>query len=344
MPAAPQLVQKLCDFLLRQQFRPGGLVVAVSGGPDSVALLRAYVQAIAEGKTSMTGPLVVAHLNHRLRASESDGDESFVRDLHGRLRSAAPHLQLRVDALDVAVRARQEGANLEAVARRLRYDWLTEVARETGAAYIATGHSADDQAETVLHYLLRGTGLRGLTGIAARRRLDPRVELIRPLLAVSRAEVLAYLVELKQSYREDRSNQNLDYTRNRIRHELLHSLAAQYNPGVVPALARLAEQAAEAYQDLEALANQVRANIELPPAGSWRVLDRQALLQVSANLARETLRLIWVREGWPMGSMGFQEWERLRSVFQGEPAALDLPGGIRARVNERVVLIGPVPH
>jgi tRNA(Ile)-lysidine synthase len=341
MPALPPLAQKVGDYLHCQQLSAAGLVVAVSGGPDSVALLRACVQMCREGKLPVTQPLVIAHLNHRLRGAESDADESFVRELHAALTSTLPNLQLRIDAMDVVDRARVAGINLEAAARQLRYDWLVRAAHEAGAGYIATGHTADDQAETVLHHLLRGTGLRGLAGIAARRRLDPHVELIRPLLAASRADVLAYLAELKQPHRDDSSNRNLDYTRNRIRHELLPQLAAQFNPGVVSALARLAAQVAEAYQDLEDAAQQLLAAAELPRAGKLCVLDRQRLLCASANLARESLRLLWVREGWPMGDMNFEDWERLRAMFRGAGPAIDLPGGISARLRERVVLIGP---
>ncbi len=129
-------------------------VVAVSGGADSVALLRALHAA------NPPGGLVVAHLNHQLRGAESDGDEAFVRDLADRLRKSFHVETLTIQAL---------GGNLEATARAVRYDWLARVAADTGAGWIATGHTADDQAETVLHRLVRGTGLTGLRGIAGRR-------------------------------------------------------------------------------------------------------------------------------------------------------------------------------
>src|SRR5436189_3233901 len=127
--------------------------------------------------------------------------------------------------IDVRSQARRERANLEAVGRRVRYDFLASVARETGAAWVATGHTADDQAETVLHRLLRGTGLKGLAGIPARRALAPGVDVVRPLLKVRRAEVLAFLQETGQRFRQDTSNVDPRFTRNRIRHELLPSLA-----------------------------------------------------------------------------------------------------------------------
>src|SRR5207244_6544441 len=131
------------------------------------------------------------------------------------------------------------------------YDWLTVVAQETGAAWIATGHTADDQAETVLHHILRGTGLSGLRGIALRRPLTHGTDLIRPLLRVTRAQVLDYLSAEGQPYCEDQSNSDLDYTRNRLRHELLPHLAEHYNSAVRSVLARLAEQAEEVYAELE---------------------------------------------------------------------------------------------
>ena len=133
------------------------------------------------------------------------------------------------------------------MARRLRYDWLTRVAGEAGAGWVATGHTANDQAETVLHRLLRGAGLRGLRGIAARRPLAAGVGLVRPLLDATRDEVMAYLEAIGQAYRQDSSNLDPALTRNRIRHQLLPRLAAEYNPQIVAVLGRLAGQAEEVY-------------------------------------------------------------------------------------------------
>src|SRR5262249_27639626 len=166
----------------------------------------------------------------------------------------AAGLQFRSERLDVAGQAPAERGNLEEDGRRPRYDWLTQVARGAGALFLATRPTANDQAPTVLHRLLRGTGLKGLGGIAARRPLARGIEVVRPLLRVSRVEVLAYLTELGQGYRQDSTNLNLDFTRNRIRHELLPYLEERYNPAIVGVLGRLAEQAREASQDYESLA------------------------------------------------------------------------------------------
>jgi tRNA(Ile)-lysidine synthase len=336
-PLAP-LADRVRLWLRRRGLEPAG-VVAVSGGPDSVALLRALVDLRRE---TAPGLLVVAHLNHQLRGAESDADEAFVRDLHARLAAAgAAGLGLRSGRIDVAGLAHAQGANLEATARGVRYDWLARVAAETGCRAVATGHTADDQAETVLHRLLRGSGLRGLRGIAPCRTLRPGVDVIRPLLSATRSEVRAYLQAAGQDYCRDSSNCDTAYTRNRIRHELLPHLAERYNPAVVAVLARLAEQACEEYALLEAQARALLADAELPRAGALLVFDRGRLTAAPRGLLREALRLAWEREGWPLGAMGFADWERLAAVACGETPASDLPGGIGARCREGVLQLGP---
>lgn len=335
MKVASPLLDKVERSLRCLGIGSGVGVVAVSGGPDSVALLRALV---ALGLATDARSLVMAHLNHQLRGEESDADEAFVRTLHAALPAA--NLVLRCDRLDVAARARAEGVNLEDMARRLRYDWLTRLATEAGASWVATGHTADDQAETTLHRLLRGAGLKGLRGIAPRRPLAPSIELVRPLLAVTRAEVLAYLKAEGQEHRQDSSNADLHRTRSRIRHELLPVLREHYNPAIVSVLGRLAEQAEEAYRVEEAQARQLLAATELPRAGALLVFDRQALAAAPRHCVRELFRLVWEREGWPLGDMDFDAWGRLAAVAHGESTAVDLPGGIHARGRGRVVQIG----
>jgi tRNA(Ile)-lysidine synthase len=306
--------------------RPG--VVAVSGGPDSVALLRALLLLRTEGTV---GPLLVAHLNHHLRGVESDADEAFVRALHDRLVAADPDgLWWRCGHADVAELARSEHNSIETAARKARYAWLAEVAAETGAAWVATAHTADDQAETVLHRLLRGAGLRGLAGIPMRRPLGPGVQVIRPLLHVRRAAVLAFLEALGQDWRQDHSNADSRHTRNRLRHELLPHLA-QYNPAIVSVLGRLAEQADAARRLAEEQAAALLQEAELPRADNLVIFDCRRLGQAPRHLVREALRLVWRREGWPAGEMGFCEWERVAAVTHGEMPAVDLPGRVRVR-------------
>jgi tRNA(Ile)-lysidine synthase len=327
------LVRQVEQCLAQLGPAPGGCVVAVSGGPDSVALLRAVAALRREDR------LLVAHLNHQLRGADSDADEAFVARLHAELSASAQNLAFRSARLDVAERARQERGNLESVARRLRYDWLAQVAQDAGLPWVLTGHTADDQAETVLHRLLRGTGLRGLRGIAPRRPLAAGVELVRPLLGVRRADVMAYLQQLGQPFRDDASNANRRFTRNRIRHELLPMLAEHYNPGIVPVLCRLADQAAEAFPEQEAAARALLAAVEKPRAGSALVFDRCLLAAAPRPVIREMFRLAWEREGWSAGRMDFASWDRLAAVALGESAAVDLPGGVRVHGKPLVVLV-----
>ncbi len=339
MRRLPPLVREVARSLRRLGAASGGLVVAVSGGPDSVALLYALLDP---ARGTEDGRLVVAHLNHRLRGEESDADEDFVRALHARLTVGSPELRLRCASLDVKTAA--AGENLESVARRLRYEWLAGVAQDEGVTRVVTGHTADDQAETVLHRLLRGAGLRGLRGIAPSRPLADGVVLLRPMLAVRRADVLAYLISLGEPYREDSSNLDPAFTRNRIRHELLPLLASRFNPEVVRGLCRLAGQAEETYAAEEAEALTLLKLAERPRAGDLLVFDRKTFVAAPRHRVREALRLAWRREGWPVGEMGFDAWERLAAVALGETAAVDLPGGVRARARGGVLRMGAGPR
>jgi tRNA(Ile)-lysidine synthase len=291
-----KLVEAVRTFAAAHLSGPG--VLAVSGGPDSVALLRALHEVGA-------GPLTVGHINHQLRGDESDGDEAFVRQLAGRL------------GLPCAVAALPPGAgNLEAAARRVRYDFLGSL-----GGWVATGHTLDDQAETVLHHLIRGTGLDGLRGIAAAGPV------MRPLLTVGRVDVLGYLREIGQPFRTDRSNADPSFTRNRIRAEVL-PLLATFNPRVNEALGRLAGQAAEALDGRHERAAAVLAAAELPRVGDLLVLaDRP--------LTRDAVRLLWRREGWPTDRMTHAHWQRLAALTPG-----DYPGGVRLRRAGRVVQLG----
>ncbi|MCI0684782.1 MAG: tRNA lysidine(34) synthetase TilS [Gemmataceae bacterium] len=328
------LLEHVADFFRRHDLagRPG--VVAVSGGPDSVAL--GHVCATL-AKQQRLASVVVAHLNHQLRGADSDADEAFVRNLPRTWES--PELSCRVHRLDVARLARDTADNLENAGRQARYRWLTAIAQETGAAWVATGHTADDQAETILHHLLRGSGAQGLAGMPARRPLAPGIDLVRPLLTIRRATVMDYLEQHRLAYRHDASNDDLAFTRSRLRHELLPLLERDYNPRLVEVLGRTAHQLREVQDELTRQAHELLARVELPRAGTIVVLAREPLQAAPPLLVRELMRLTWQREGWPQNDMGFDDWDRAAALARGASAGNDFPDGVRVRAVGRVIQV-----
>jgi tRNA(Ile)-lysidine synthase len=210
---------------------PGGrVVVALSGGPDSIALLHVLRELEASGELVVAG---IAHFNHKLRAGASDEDARFCRD-------AAAELGVPVEVGEADVRsiARAEKRSVEDAGRRLRYVFLHEVAQRLHADAIAVGHSRDDQAETFLLRLLRGAGTRGLGAIRPKNG-----QVIRPLIDVPRAELRAFAADRGLSYREDETNADVSVPRNRVRHELLPYLARAFSPNIAEVLAHEASLA-----------------------------------------------------------------------------------------------------
>jgi tRNA(Ile)-lysidine synthase len=203
------------------------LVVAVSGGPDSVALLRLLALLTEEFRLRLT----TAHLNHGLRGEEADEDEAFVRRLCDGM-----GISCICKKMDIRTLAEGKRRSLEEIGREERYRFLHETAEKCGAVKIALGHHRDDQAETVLLHLLRGSGPEGLRGILPVR--DGRI--IRPLLDVGRSDILAFLRRERLTYRLDSSNESPLFLRNRIRNELIPGLAVNYNPRLIAGLCQTA--------------------------------------------------------------------------------------------------------
>lgn len=319
-------------------WRDVNVLAAVSGGADSVALLRALVEL----KTGGEGALHAAHLNHALRGAQSDADEQFVRDLCAKLL-----VPLHVDRADVVTAAQLAGDGLEAAARAARYEFFQRAAGQCGARFVATAHTADDQVETILHRLLRGTGVAGLAGMAAARELAAGVTLIRPLLDVRREDVLAYLERRGQTFREDVSNEDPRFTRNRLRGDLLPKLRAEYNPAVDRALLRLGTLAGECQSVIDGLLAQLdeRAHVEVAEEGELRI-GCSALRGQPPYLVREWLIRLWQAHGFPQQAMGRAEWRALAEMIAApEDEAVpprDLPGGIRAtKEGDRLALAHP---
>lgn len=262
--------------------------------------------------------LSVAHLDHGARGEAGRRDAEFVEGV-------ARALGL---PFDLGRWSPTRSAHFEADARRARYDWLVEVARQRGAAAVAVGHTRDDQAETILHRILRGTGPRGLAGIPWRRPLVDGVSLVRPLLDVTRAELRAYLAALGQPFREDATNDDRSRTRARIRHDLLPRLAAEYNPKVVEALARLGALSASAERGRRR-ASLARLRVVLLEADAGRiVLRRETLARWHADERAEVIRLAWRQAGWPEGEMGAEHWTRIASLARAKAGRFSVAGGV----------------
>jgi tRNA(Ile)-lysidine synthase len=314
------LAARVRETIRRYGMLAGGerVVAAVSGGPDSIALLSVLVSL--RGDLSLE--IHVAHLNHTLRpdaaedaAAVAAAAERFGCPYHGA-------------TADVRAAASRERRSLEDAARRARYAFLTGVAREVGAQAVATGHTLDDQAETVLMRLLRGSGPRGLGGIPPVRP-DDGLRIIRPLLETSRAEIVDYLARSRLDSREDSTNRDVAIPRNRVRWVLLPILEG-YNPDVRRALARLAEVVRDEADALDALSaaevdavlHGTNASVCIPPeafAGLPVALQRRVL--------REAIRRVRGNDA----QIAFVHIEEARlGVLSGRPGGVyEAPGGVR---------------
>jgi tRNA(Ile)-lysidine synthase len=293
---------KVLDFIHRYGLLPSKekVVVGVSGGADSVCLLH----VLAKWRQRLGIRLHVAHLNHQIRGVESQADSEFVSDLAGAL-----GIPITIDSQDVAAYRTESKSSLEEAARELRYAFFAGVARQVGACRIAVGHTRDDQVETILMHIIRGTGVAGLSGLAPcsplvhdRRRMSlpgqassavkaqrSCVSIIRPLLDTTRQETANYCQEHQLNPHVDSSNLSPSFFRNRLRLHLLPMLR-QYNPNIDQALLRLAD-----------IAKEENAFIEQQASGLWNevarqenraiYLDKKQMAGLSMALQRHLLRL-----------------------------------------------------
>ncbi|MBZ5526030.1 MAG: tRNA lysidine(34) synthetase TilS [Acidobacteriia bacterium] len=327
----------------RRLIQPGDrIITAVSGGADSVALLRVLIELRPELAIGIS----VAHFNHKIRGPEAESDEEFVRALTRQL-----ELEFHSGSGDVPAYAREQKMSLEAAARELRQQWFAGLIRQSRGDRIATAHTLDDQAETVLMRVFRGAGSRGLAGIAPWQK---EKSLVRPMLCVARSEVEAWLKSLGQPWREDSTNRDLHHTRNRIRHELLPALQRNYNPAIRQTLADLAEiaRAEEDYWNTttaDLAARLIRAG---KPSRSGRsgatadsvlAVELSALLSLPLALQRRLLRSIAERLG---AALEFTHiHELLEFAQQKKPGkTLELPGGLAATRTLRELQISRRPH
>ena len=290
---------------------PGDRVVAaVSGGPDSVAL----VALLLELRGEMPLEVRLAHFNHRLRG-EAGRDERFVRDLARRF-----VLPLTAGSADVRRAAARDKRNLEEAGRELRYRFLRRTAESAGATKIATGHTMTDQAETVLMRLMRGTGLAGLAGIAP-LAAGPPCPVIRPLLDIPGPDLRAWLAARDIPFREDASNRDPRFLRNRIRRELLPELEDRFEPRIVAHLARLAGLAREDEELLEGFVREL-ADEFIRRRGRDVSLDLKALPLVLPALARRVGREFLRQVSGSLRDVSFEDAEALLALGENKEFAL----------------------
>jgi tRNA(Ile)-lysidine synthase len=316
---------------------PGArLLVAVSGGVDSVALLHA-LHAIS----SRHGlKLSVGHVNHGLRGEESEADARFVGAL-----AASLGLAFGVRAVEPGAarlgRSSRARPTLQEAARLLRYAALRELAEEGGAAAVATAHNADDQAETVLLRLLRGSGPDGLAGIPE-RSADGRV--VRPLLRVPRAEILAFARGRGLAWREDASNLSDRYPRNRLRRRWLPELAREFNPRLLRALSDLAEAQRRDSEWMGALVER-EAAARLAPEAGWLRIAAGGIEGLPEGLARRVARAALARCGAGREATRVHLERMLRFLCAGRPGTrLELPGGLKLVRDSGGFRLGPLPE
>jgi tRNA(Ile)-lysidine synthase len=318
------LTDRVLRTIRRHDLIPRGsrVAVAVSGGPDSIALVHVLKDLQRAGGYTLAG---LAHFNHRLRGWAAEADERFCRGV-----AAAIGVPVDVESADVTALAAGWGVSIETAGRRARYEFLERAALRLAADRVAVGHTRNDQAETFLLRLLRGAGPRGLGGIHPRAGV-----VVRPLLEATRADVMAFLAERRVEWREDESNADVAIPRNRVRHELIPFLAERFSPGVVDVLAREAALARDEDAWLETRAIELASSVVLDMEGAHIRLDAAALRAAPVPLARRIVRGALAEvEG--AGFAGFEHVDAVLGIEAGQ--ALDLPGVHVARPGAEIII------
>ena len=305
------------------------VLVGVSAGPDSVALL--YILHALRYELAID--LQAAHFNHQLR-KESVDDARFVNRLAK---------GLRLPFLSAAWGNRKKGGkgSLEELAREARFDFFMNTARKTKADVIALGHTMNDLAETVLMRILRGTGLQGLRSILAKREIEGYC-FIRPLLDVQRPEILRFLEKGHIEYRHDSSNTQLKFFRNKIRLQLLPLLEREYNPNVVATLAHLARSVSYDYDYLEANVKGLFSRLARVKKENPRVMiSMEAFMRQPPSLRNMLLRLAVARLKGNTNRMTFAHIEEIESLLAHRPqgAVVHFPGGIQITKHRKYLTI-----
>ena len=333
-------IESFCDVTL---------VLGVSGGADSVALTR-----IVKSLATDPAHVFVAHFNHQLRGEDSDADEAFTMRLaescgfqfRGERSNPSQSPNEAIDTQQAGVTLARSDSNrgegLESLARKERYEFFRRIAKQVGARYIALAHTRDDQVETVLQRIFRGAGCRGLQGIPIQRQLEPGITLIRPLLTTEKKKILDYLGDIGQDFRTDESNFSADFTRNRIRHELIPLLNEVFEKNIAKSVENIAEISREVTDFLS-------PQVELAFQQHIRFVNHQTKqkgIQIvdAADLEllvlTEVLHLAWKKNDWSLQQMSRQKWLLIcQQIQNAKPSHVNLPSNLTSQVLDRRTIV-----
>ncbi|MEO1991575.1 MAG: tRNA lysidine(34) synthetase TilS [Pirellulales bacterium] len=301
------------------------IVVGVSGGADSTALLLGLVEL--RSKDCHSAEIIIAHGEHDLR-SEASGDREFVVSMAKRL-----ELKCICQKINILDQKGSHGLGIEGRARELRYKFFENVAYQTGSRCVAVAHTADDQAETILHRILRGTGIAGVAGMSAARELCEGISIIRPLLHMRKEVIHEWLLSIGQSWREDESNTDIRFSRNFLRHEIIKSCEEGAYPSATEAIVRLGSHAAGVSAALASAADVILEN-HVTRADDGKIRIRlEPLRGLDPFLVHEVFAQLWRKENWPRRDMTMQHYKKLVGLIKDSSkknTSFDLPSGIRA--------------
>ena len=324
------LISKFKETIKRYQLvsKKDRIVIGVSGGPDSVCLLLLLKSLQQEFKLT----LHIAHVNHMLRGKDSEKDAEFVRALSQRL-----NIPAACKAVDIATLT-TKGSSEES-ARKQRFSFLFAVARKVKAKKIALGHTLDDQAETVMMRILRGSGLMGLSGILPKRKMGDFI-IVRPLLEIPRNEIERFLKVKKVTPRIDATNLKDMYFRNRIRHKLLPELK-KYNPNIKTVLANMAENLVLDYEYIAAKAFTAFKTIRKGKSKAGLTLILEKLLRVHPSLQNMVLRFSFEELKGDTRRLTFSHIKELNDLVSHRPygSIVDLPSRISAVKNQKYLCV-----
>jgi len=311
-------------------------LLAISGGPDSMFLLEVFRRLVDDSRL-----LTVVHCNHRQRGEESDADEAFVQQ-----QCEAKNIAVRIFRFDGEQSSRSDENHL----RKHRHECLKIAARECDARFIALGHHLDDNLETLFHRLLRGTGARGLCGISPTRDYFDHTDketrtLIRPLLAITKEELVAWLYSNDIPFRIDSSNEQLNYTRNRLRRELFPLLDSLTGVKWREKVAGTIEQLSELVEEDRQLAIELLANSQIEWIDGASLRIPISLLQpIRWSVQREFFVEAWHRLNLPLREMSMGHWQRVREFLveaakTNHPKRLQCAGGVMLQTKRGILSI-----